>query len=531
MDYDYDYIIVGSGFGGSVSALRLTEKGYKVLVVEKGKWRSGNEMARNNWDFKRWLWMPLLKWHGIMKVTISRHITILSGVGVGGGSLVYANTLPVPKSAFYSTGSWAGLADWEEELKPHYQTAKQMLGAQRNPHLFDADQALLDVAKGMGKEAHFSATEVGVFFGKPNKTVHDPYFGGKGPDRTGCNFCGACMTGCPNNSKNSLDKNYLFLAQKQCAEILAEREVIDVKPLGAEDGSEGYQVTIKESTRLWKRKQSLSTRGLVFSGGVLGTLKLLLKLQKRSLPRLSSHLGKDIRTNNETLVSVSSLEDDFNATKGVAIGSILETDENSHLEICRYGSGSGAWKLTHLPYNASQNHLLRYFNMAVGFLKSPFSYFKIYLKNAWSQKTVVLLFMQTIDSTLCFGRNIFGGLSSRIGSGQKPSPYIPESIALTNAYAKAVKGKPSSFVGEALFGIPATAHILGGAVMAAGPDKGVIDQNNRVFGYQNMFVIDGSMISANPGVNPSLSITAIAERAMSKIPSKDLSAFKTSADG
>jgi cholesterol oxidase len=245
-----------------------------------------------------------------------------------------------------------------------------------------------------------------------------------------------------------------------------------------------------------------------------------LKLKKRSLPNLSPHLGKDIRTNNETLVSVSSLDQHINVSKGVAIGSILNTDENSHLEVCRYGEGSGAWKLSHLPYSASQNHLVRYFNMLRGFVTSPLKYFNIYFRNSWSKKTVVLLFMQTLDSTLTFGRSRMGGLFSRMGSGKKPSPYIPESIELTERYATKVKGKPSSFIGESLLGIPATAHILGGAVMSDSPETGVIDRNNKVFGYENMYVIDGSMISANPGVNPSLSITAIAELAMSRIPEK-----------
>jgi len=259
---------------------------------------------------------------------------------------------------------------------------------------------------------------------------------------------------------------------------------------------------------------------VVFSGGVLGTLKLLLKLRKKSLPNLSNYLGHDIRTNNETLISVSSLKKELNLSKGVAIGSILETDENSHLEICRYGEGSGAWKLSHLPYSASKNHLVRYMNMGLGFIKSPISYFKVYFRNSWSKKTVVLLFMQTLDSTLTFGRSRFGGLFSKLGSGKKPTPYIPESIKMTADYAKQVEGKPTSFIGEALFGIPATAHILGGAVMSDDPKSGVIDQHNKVFGYENMYIIDGAMISANPGVNPSLSITAIAEHAMSKISMK-----------
>lgn len=518
--FDYDYVIIGSGFGGSVSALRLSEKGYKVLVVEKGKWRTGKDFAKTNWDFKRWLWIPFFRFFGIMKLTITKHIMILSGVGVGGGSLVYANTLPVPKTAFFKTGSWAGLRNWEEELQPHYQTALKMLGAQTNPILFDGDKALLEVAKELGKEKHFAATRVGVYFGKPNVTVPDPYFDGEGPERTGCNFCGACMTGCPNNAKNTLDKNYLYLAQKYGAEILAEKEVVDVKPIGRDNGEDGYYVTYRDSTRFFKKSQVVTTRGVVYSGGVLGTLKLLLKLKKGSLPKLSDHLGHDIRTNNETLISVSSLQEDINASRGVAIGSILETDENSHLEICRYGEGSGAWKISHLPYSASKNHLVRYFNMFLGFVKAPLEYFKVYFKNSWSKKTVVLLFMQTLDSTLIFRRNWMGGISPTIGSGTKPTPYIPESIKLTEDYARKVNGKPSSFIGEALFGIPATAHILGGAVMSDSAETGVIDADNKVFGYRDMYVIDGSMISANPGVNPSLSITAIAERAMSGIPNK-----------
>lgn len=517
---DYDFVIIGSGFGGSVSALRLSEKGYKVLVLEKGKWYQGKDFAKTNWNFKKWLWLPFLKCFGIMKLTVTKRIMILSGVGVGGGSLVYANTLPVPKKAFFTSGSWSKLKDWEKELKPYYATALKMLGAQENPTLFDGDKALFEVAKDLGMEGKFSKTKVGVYFGKPNETVPDPYFDGKGPERTGCNFCGACMTGCRNNSKNTLDKNYLYLAQQLGATILAEKEVVDVAPLDKPDGKNGYAIHFKDSTKLFKKTQQITTKGVVFSGGVLGTLKLLLKLKNSSLPYLSDYLGQDIRTNNETLVSVSSLNKEVNTSKGVAIGSILETDENSHLEICRYGEGSGAWKMTHLPYNASKNHFVRYASMFMGFVKSPLAYFKVYFKNSWSKKTVVLLFMQTLDSTLTFTRNWRGGLSPKMGSGKKPTPYIPESIKLTKAYAKKVNGKPTSFIGEALLGIPATAHILGGAVMSDSPQTGVIDKNNQVFGYSNMYVIDGSMISANPGVNPSLSITAIAERAMAQIPTK-----------
>ena len=514
---DYDYIIVGSGFGGSVSALRLSEKGYKVLVVEKGKWYRSNDFAKTNWDLKRWLWIPFFRCFGIMKMSFFRHITIASGVGVGGGSLVYANTLPIPKSAFFKSGSWSELNNWEEDLKPYYNVALKMLGAAKNPALFDSDKVLHKMSQKLGKESQFSATNVSVFFGKPDVLQPDPYFGGKGPERTGCNFCGSCMTGCRNNSKNTLDKNYLHLAQAYGTKIIAEKEVYDIKPIDGKDGEKGYEVYIRDSTSLFKKKQVIRAKGVVLSGGVMGTIKLLLSLKKKSLPRLSEKLGHDIRTNNETLVSVSTLNKDLNFSKGVAIGSILHTDKNSHLEIVRYGEGSNAWKPLHTPYSASKNVLVRYVNIFWAFLKSPKKYFKIYFKNSWAKKTAVLLFMQTLDSTIIFKRNFFGSMKSLVSSGKKPTPFIPESEKLTSMYANLVNGKATSFIGEAFMGIPSTAHILGGAVMGKDQETGVIDKNNKVFGYENMFVIDGSMISANPGVNPSLSITAIAERAMSKI--------------
>ena len=516
---DYDYIIIGSGFGGAVSALRLSDKGYRVLVIEKGKWYKSKDFAKTNWNIKKWLWLPFIGCFGIMKMSIFRHVAIISGTGVGGGSLVYANTLPVPKSDFYTSGSWAELNDWESELKPYYQTALKMLGATKNPRLFDGDFELEQLAKEMGKEDQFEKTNVAVFFGKENVTVKDPYFNGAGPDRTGCNFCGGCMTGCRNNSKNTLDKNYLFLAQKKGATILAENEVYNIVPLDNEDGSTGYKIYLKSSTKRIKKRKVFTTKGVVLSGGVLGTIKLLLKIKKKSLPRLSARLGGDIRTNNETLVSVSKLDRKKNVSKGVAIGSILHTDDHSHLEVVRYSEGSGFWKLLHLPYAPGANIFIRLFKMMVTFIKAPISYFKIYLANKWSKSTVVLLFMQTLDSTLTFKRNIFGRMSSLIGSGKKPSPFIPESIQLTKEYGKITKGKETSFALEALAGIPSTAHILGGAVMGSDTDKGVINKDNNVFGYKNMLIVDGSMISANPGVNPALSITAIAERAMAQIDS------------
>ncbi len=517
MTKNYDYIIIGSGFGGAVSAYRLSQKGYKVLVIEKGKWYQAKDFAKTNWNLKKWLWIPFLRFFGIMKVSVFRHLLVLSGTGVGGGSLVYANTLPVPKTPFFNSGNWQHLADWENELKPFYKTALKMLGAAKNPQLFDGDFQLQQLAKKMGIEEKFEHTNVAVYFGEKGVTAKDPYFKGEGPDRSGCTFCGACMTGCKENAKNSLDKNYLYLAQKKGATILAEQEVYDVLPLDKKNGETGYQVFSKSSTRIFKKKHVFTTKGVVFSGGVLGTIKLLLKIKKKSLPNISSTLGENIRSNNETLISVSKLDKNSNVSKGVAIGCVLHTDENTHVETVRYGEGSGFWKIGHLPFTTGSNVFIRLFKMLVNFVKSPFSYVKIYFINSWSKSNIVLLFMQTVDSTLSLKRGLFGIMKSTVSSGKKPSPFIPASISLAKKYAQITEGKEMSFMLETLLGIPSTAHILGGAVMAEDASKGVINKNNEIFGYKNMYIIDGSMISANIGVNPSLTITAIAERAMSKI--------------
>ena len=521
MKYDYDYIIMGSGFGGAVSALRLSEKGYRVLVIEKGKWYSAKDFAKTNWQLRKWFWMPLVRFFGIMKLSIFRHVVILSGTGVGGGSLVYANTLPVPKKAFYQSGSWSKLADWESELKPFYQEALKMMGTNKNPKLFDSDLVLKDLAKDLSKEDHFEHTDVAVFFGKEEERVEDPYFRGRGPKRAGCNFCGGCMTGCLHDAKNTLDKNYLFLAQKLGAEVITEQEVIDIIPLNDAKGREGYRITTRSTTRVFRKKQEFTTGGVILSGGVLGTVKLLLKIRKKSLPLLSDKLGDNVRTNNETLISVATLDNDKDMSKGLAIGSILHTDENSHLEIVRYSSGSGFWKVLHLPYTTGKNVFIRILRIILAVLKAPVRYFRIYFLSNWAQRTAILLFMQTLDSTLKFRQNRFGKMVSSVSTGKRPSPDIPESIELTRQYSKKVNGKASSFVLEAVAGIPSTAHILGGAVMAEDALRGVINRNNEVFGYENMRIVDGSMISANPGVNPALSIMAIAERAMAQIKAKE----------
>jgi cholesterol oxidase len=302
---DYDFVIIGSGFGGSVCALRLSQKGYKVLVVEKGKWYRAADFARTNWQFSRWLWVPVFRWFGIMKISIFRHVGIVSGTGVGGGSLVYANVLEIPKRSFFTVGNWAKLADWQTELKPFYKIAQKMLGATVNPKLFESDKVLRQVSDDLNKSQFFKPTEVGVYFGEPGQRTKDPYFKGKGPDRSGCIFCGGCMTGCRHNAKNTLDKNYLYLARECGATILPEQEVYDVRPIAGENGSAGYELLHKSTTRIFRRSGKVTARGVIFSGGVLGTVKLLLKLKKTSLPDLSERIGDVIRTNNESLISIT----------------------------------------------------------------------------------------------------------------------------------------------------------------------------------------------------------------------------------
>ena len=510
----YDYIIIGSGFGGSVSALRLSEKGYKVLVIEKGKWYHTEDFPKTNWTFSKWLWLPSLRWYGIMKITIFRHVGIVSGTGVGGGSLVYANTLPVPLTAFFNSGSWAKLADWQQELLPYYDRALKMLGAAKNPRFFDGEHALEQLATEIGQKEQLNATKVAVYFGEAGKTHPDPYFGGKGPERSGCTFCGGCMTGCQHNAKNTLDKNYLYLAQQLGADILAEHEVTDVRPIKTADGSEGYTVDFKDSTRFFKRKKTLQTKGIVFAGGVLGTVALLLKLKKTSLPNLSDMVGKEVRTNNESLIAVTQLDNSSDQSQGIAIGAILHTDEHSHLELCRYGAGSGAWRLTFLPFVDGPNVIIRILKMIWEVLSHPRQYWQYLRVKDWAKSSSVMLFMQTLDSTVTFTRTWLGGMKTAIVGKEKPTAFIPRAIELARKFEVILKGKAVAFGLTPLMGIPGTAHILGGAVMGDTPETGVIDQNNRVFGYKNMLICDGSMISANPGVNPALSITAISERAM-----------------
>jgi cholesterol oxidase len=519
---DYDYVVIGSGFGGSVAALRLSEKGYKVLVIEKGKWLAGEDFPKTNWNLKRWLWLPAFRFFGLFQMTFFRHVTVSSGVGVGGGSLVYANTLPIPKRKFFAADSWAHLADWESELKDFYQTGLNMLGAAQNPRLEVGDRALQELAQRIGKADCFESTPVAVYFGEPEVTVPDPYFRGQGPERAGCKFCGGCMIGCRYNAKNTLDKNYLYLAQCQGAKIQAEAQAYDVQPLDAANGAAGYRVKWRSSTAWLNKTQGEYTcRGVVFAGGVLGTVSLLLDSKRSSsLSRLSDQIGHGVRTNSESLITVTALDKKNVFSDGIAIGSILHTDENSHLEPCRFSAGSDFWRLLVGPMAHGSNVLIRILKVLKDWIVHPVENLKVVLVDGWAKRTQVLLFMQTIDSSLRFSKGMLG-LKTMVETGNKPTAFIPEAKALAEHYAKIVNGKPAVLVTEMLLGSPTTAHILGGCVMGKDQTEGVIDKDNRVFGYENMYICDGSMISANPGVNPALTIIALSERAMSKIPAKN----------
>jgi cholesterol oxidase len=534
--FDADYVIVGSGFGGSVSALRLVEKGYRVLVLEKGTRFSASDFPKSNWNVKRWLWLPSAGCRGIFKMTFLPHVTALSGVGVGGGSLVYANTLPVPGDEFFSAPSWGDLSDWKRELLPHYATAKRMLGATPVPFTTLPDEVLREVGKDIGRENSWTPTDVAVYFGEPGVKVPDPYFGGEGPERSGCTRCGGCMVGCRHDAKNTLDKNYLWLAEKRGAKVEADTEVVWVKP--REGG--GFEITARTGRSLFpflRKTRTISARNVIFAGGVLGTVELLLKLKERpdGLPKISDRLGDFVRTNSEVLMGVVTERRDVDLSEGIAIGSILQTDEHSHLEPVRYPAGSGFFRPLAMPHAPGDTVGTRLLNAGAMFVKRPWATLKAAFVSDWAKYTMILLYMRTSEGTLRMKlgrgfRTLYRrGLTTGTGSGPQAKAWVPEATELARRIEKKLDGYTESLATETLLGIPTTAHILGGCCMGTSASSGVIDERHRVFGYDGLYVIDGSAISANPGVNPSLTITALAERAMSLVPAAGATAGATRA--
>ena len=523
----WDYIIVGSGFGGSVSALRLTEKGYRVLVLEKGRRLRTGDFPKTNWNLKRFFWLPQVGFRGLFKMTFLNHVTALSGVGVGGGSLVYANTLPIPKDPFFASPSWRHLADWKAELAPHYQTALRMLGATRNPSLTYPDEVLRQVGQEIGRGDTFEPTNVAVYFGKAGETVPDPFFQGEGPDRTGCTLCGGCMLGCNHGAKNTLDKNYLYLAEKRGLSIEADAEVTWVRP-GPEGG---YEVEARQGT--WavpalNTRRTYRAANIIFAGGVVGTVPLLLQLKERpdGLPNLSDRIGDFVRTNSEVLIGVVTQRRDKDLSQGIAIGSILHTDEHSHLEPVRYPAGAGFFRSLMLPLAPGDTLAQRLGSALALVARHPLRTLRAYLVPDWAKYTMILLYMRTVEGHLRmrlgrgFLTGFFRGAVTRGGDGPPAKAWAPEATDLAQRVARHLDGYPSSLLTETLLGIPTTAHILGGVPMGDSAETGAIDHRHRLFGYEGLYVIDGSAISANIGVNPSLTITALAERAMAFIPLK-----------
>ena len=524
MNFDYDYIVIGSGFGGSVSALRLTQKGYKVAVLEVGKRFEDKDFPTTNWNVRKFLWMPQIFCYGIQRLSLLKDVLVLSGAGVGGGSLVYANTLYVPPKNFFehpTVKKMGGVAG----VQPYYELAKKMLGVVSNPKLGPVDDLVLETAKEFGAGDSFAPTPVGVFFGTAGKTVPDPYFYGEGPDRTGCNECGGCMVGCRFGAKNTLVKNYLYLAEKLGAVIIPETEVTDVIPL-SEDGSAGYTIKTRTSTHADGRPTRVfRSQGVVFSAGVLGTLKLLLKMkEKGTLSKLSDRLGKTVRTNSEAILGATSRDPKANYSRGIAITSSVYPDADSHIEPVRYSAGSDVMGLLATLLTDGGGKIPRQLRFLGNIVKHPRDFLRVVHPFGFAKKSIIVLFMQTLDNSLQLKlkKGLFGGhLTSASEDGGKKIPsYIPLANDFTRKLAEKMDAVPGSAINEVLLDVPTTAHILGGCGIGESPAEGVIDLHNRVFGYTNMLVCDGSMMPANLGVNPSLSITALSEKAMSHVPVK-----------
>lgn len=524
-NHSFDYIVIGSGFGGSVSALRLTEKGYKVAVLEMGKRFGSSDLPKTTWEVKKHLWAPKLGWHGIAQISWLKDVLIFHGAGVGGGSLVYAATLLTPPSRAFQNPGWPKGHDWEQELAPHYATARRMLGAVEAKNLYHTDDVLREVVQeDYGRGDTFHRHTVGIYFGEPGKTVADPYFDGQGPERTGCCECGACMVGCRHGSKNTLDKNYLYLAEKQGCEIIPEVRVVDVRP--SADG--GYEIdTVCSTNRRDKRITTWRARGVVFSAGVLGTVELLLHCKERgSLPRLSDALGEFVRTNSEAILGVNASAKDANLGRGIAITSGVFPDDNTHIEMVRYGAGadSMSWLMTLLTGGGDK--LPRWLRLLGNMLAHPRQFLQVANPFGWSRRTIVVLVMQPLDSYLRLRlrtrRNGERTIDTELVDGQEVPKYMPLANKITARLAQRLNGVPQSLSLEVLGNTSSTAHILGGAAMGDDEAHAVCDDKGRLFGYDNLYVADGSLVPANLGVNPSLTITALSEYVMSQVPSAGL---------
>ncbi|MFF2199161.1 GMC family oxidoreductase N-terminal domain-containing protein [Streptomyces sp. NPDC058145] len=539
--YDYDVIVIGSGFGGSVSALRLTEKGYRVGVLEAGRRFTRDSLPRNSWDLKNYLWAPRLGMYGIQRIHLLGNVMVLAGAGVGGGSLNYANTLYVPPKAFFDDPQWRGITDWQQELKPYYDQAQRMLGVRLNPTMTPSDVHLKAAAERMGVGDTFHLAPVGVFFGdgkdadgtaqgRPGEQVDDPYFGGAGPARNACTECGECMTGCRHGAKNTLNENYLYLAEKAGAVVHPMTTVVSV----TDDSRGGYAIATLPTDEKKKGGGRLFTaRKVVVAAGTYGTQTLLHRMKAGGqLPLLSARLGDLTRTNSEALVGAqtdnrryrkATGEQKADFTRGVAITSSIHPDDSTHIEPVRYGKGSnsmGGLSILQVPYAEGSSRVLAWLANAA---RHPLLVARSLSNRRWSERTIIGLVMQSLDNSLTTylkpGGVGKGLLTARQGHGAPNPKQIKAASEAATVLAEEINGFPGSNVGE-LMGTPLTAHFLGGCPIGDSPETGVIDPYHRLYGHSGISVVDGAAVSANLGVNPSLTITAQAERAMSFWPNK-----------
>lgn len=521
-DSHYDVVVIGSGFGGSVTALRLTEKGYRVGVLEAGRRFTPETLPKNSWHLRDFVWAPRLGCTGLQRIHVLKDCVILGGAGVGGGSLNYANTLYEPPQPFYDDPQWAHITDWRSELAPHYDQAKRMLGVVTNPTTTPSDVEMQRLAEQFGKADTYHPTPVGVFFGRdgalePGATVPDPFFGGAGPERSGCIQCGECMTGCRHGAKNTLVTNYLYLAERHGAEIHPLTTVTGVRPRA--EG--GYEVVTARTGRWFARVDRIFTADqVVFAAGTYNTQKLLHRLRETSLPDVSPRLGYLTRTNSEALLGVRVAKPQQDYTRGVAITSSWHPDESTHIEPVRYGKGSNAMGLlnTLLTDGGTRRH--RWWQFLLAMLRDPLK-LRLLVPRKWSERVIILLVMQTLDNSITVLRKRtrlgFRKLTSEQGEGDPNPTWIPVANQAAQQLAENVGGLPGGTWGD-LMNIPMTAHFIGGCVIGDSPATGVVDPYHRLYGYPGLHVVDGSTLSANLGVNPSLSITAQAERAMSLWP-------------